>query len=45
MYLDYTIQKDKYYINYYFTEMSKQIVISLGSDKKLNAIVTKYYNK
>ena len=45
MYLDYTIQKNKYYINYYFTEMSKQIVIGLGSDKKLNAIVTKYYNK
>ncbi len=46
MYLDYTIQKDKYYINYYFTEMKKQIVLTLSSNQKeLNDIVTKYYNK
>lgn len=46
MYLDYTIQKDKYYINYYFTEMKKQIVLTLSDkDKELNNIVTKYYNK
>ena len=46
MYLDYTIQKDKYHINYYFTEMKKQIVLTLSKDEKeLNAIVTKYYNK
>ncbi len=46
MYLDYTIQKDKYSINYYFTEMKKQIVLSLNQDnKELNKIITKYYNK
>ena len=43
MYLNYTIQKDKYYINYYFTEMQKQIVITLSdNDKELNVIVEKY---
>ncbi|MBQ6498041.1 MAG: GGDEF domain-containing protein [Bacilli bacterium] len=46
MYLDYTIQKDKYHINYYFTEIKKQIVLTLSKDdKELNTIVTKYYNK
>lgn len=46
MYLDYTIEKDKYAINYYFTELKKQIVITLSdNNKKLNNIVTKYYNK
>lgn len=46
MFLDYTIEKNKYSINYYFTEMKKQIVLSLSeSDKELNNIVTKYYNK
>ena len=46
MYLDYTIEKNKYSINYYFTEMKKQIVLTLSdSNKKLNNIVTKYYNK
>ncbi len=46
MYLDYTIEKDKYSVNYYFTELNKQIVITLSdSNKKLNDIVTKYYNK
>jgi len=46
MYLDYTIEKDKYSINYYFTEISKQIVLTLSDDnKELNSIVTKYYNK
>ena len=46
MYLNYTIQKDKYSINYFFTEMNKQIVLTLsdGNDK-LNRIVKKYYNK
>ena len=28
MYLDYTIEKDKYYLNYYFTEIKKQIAIT-----------------
>lgn len=45
MYLDYTIKKDKYSINYYFTELKKQIVLTLSDNKDLNAIVTKYYNK
>ena len=46
MYLNYTIEKDKYSINYYFTEMKKQIVLSLSkTDDELNKIVTKYYNK
>lgn len=46
MYLDYTIEKDKYSINYYFTEINKQIVLTLSNDnKELNSIVTKYYNK
>ena len=48
MYLDYTIQKEKYFINYYFTEINKKIVITLSDnkeDKKLNNIVRKYYNK
>lgn len=46
MYLNYTIEKDKYSINYYFTELKKQIVLTLSKNNKdLNAIVTKYYNK
>ncbi len=46
MYLDYTIQKDKYSINYYLTEMKKQIVLTLsGQNQILDNIVTKYYNK
>lgn len=46
MYLNYTIQKNKYYINYYFNEMKKTIVLTLSDDnKELNTIVTKYYNK
>lgn len=46
MYLGYTIQKDKYHINYFLTEVKKQIVLTLSdNDKKLNTIVTKYYNK
>ncbi|MBE6157496.1 MAG: GGDEF domain-containing protein [Firmicutes bacterium] len=46
MYLDYTIEKEKYSINYYFTEINKQIVITLSnSDKELNKIVKKYYTK
>ncbi len=46
MYLDRTIEKDKYSINYYFTEIKKQIVLTLSDNNKiLNNIVTKYYNK
>lgn len=46
MYLSYTIENDKYSINYFFTEMQKQIVLTLTKDNdELNEIVTKYYNK
>lgn len=45
MYLDYTIEKNKYSINYYFTEIKKQIVLTLGNNEELNNIITKYYNK
>ena len=46
MYLDYTIENDKYFINYYLTEMKKQVVLTLGADNdELNKIVEKYYNK
>ncbi len=46
MYLDNIIKKDKYSINYYFTEMKKQIVLTLSNNnEQLNNIVTKYYNK
>ena len=45
MYLDHTIEKDKYHINYYFTEIKKQVVLTLSDDEKLNTIVTKYYKK
>ena len=46
MYLDYIIEKDKYSINYFFTEYQKQIVLTLsGTDEKLDTIVEKYYNK
>ncbi len=46
MYLDYIIKNDTYSINYYLTEMKKQVVLTLSdSNEKLNQIVTKYYNK
>lgn len=46
MYLDYIIEKEKYSINYFFTEYQKQIVLTLSSpEEKLNTIVEKYYNK
>ena len=46
MYLDYIIEKDKYSINYFFTEYEKQIVLTLsGTEAKLDTIVEKYYNK
>ncbi|MBQ2640333.1 MAG: GGDEF domain-containing protein [Bacilli bacterium] len=46
MYLDHTITKNKYSINYYFTELSKKVVLTLSEDnKELNQIVKKYYNK
>lgn len=46
MYLDYTIEKNKYFINYYLTDMKKQVVLTLSEDnQELNEIVKKYYNK
>ena len=46
MYLDYVIENGKYSINYYFTEIEKNIVLTLSdNNEKLNKIVTKYYNK
>lgn len=45
MYLDKTIDNSKYSINYYFTEMNKKVVLTLGEDEALNKIVKKYYNK
>lgn len=46
MYLDHIIKNDSYSINYYLTEMKKQIVLTLtGTNKELDRIVTKYYTK
>ena len=46
MYLDKTISNSNYSINYYFTEMTKKIVLTLNDDNEdLNNIVRKYYNK
>ena len=46
MYLDHTITKNKYSINYYFTELNRKVVLTLSDDnKELNQIVRKYYNK
>ncbi len=45
MYLDYILSSN-YSINYYFTEMSKKIVLTLSDDNPdLNNIVRKYYEK
>jgi len=44
MYLDKTIDNDKYYINYTLTEMNLKIVLTLSNtNEKLNEIVAKYY--
>lgn len=44
MYLNNIIGQAGYSINYYFTEMSKKIVLTLSEDNaKLNTIVKKYY--
>lgn len=44
MYLDKFIGQDGYSINYYFTEMSKKIVLTLSDeDSQLNDIMRKYY--
>lgn len=45
MYLDKIIDNSSYSINYYFTEMTDKIVLTLGNDRELNNIVKKYFNK
>ncbi len=48
MYLNKTIENNNYFINYYFTEMSKKIVLTLSNDKanaRLNSIIKKYFIK
>lgn len=44
MYLDKTINSN-YSLNYYFTEINKKVVLTLGENKELNTIVKKYYTK
>ena len=47
MYLNKTINNEKYNINYVFPELSKKIVLSLSNDdnnSKMNEIVKKYFN-
>jgi len=44
MYLDKLLGKSDYSVNFFFTEMSKKIVLTLSdNDTKLNDIVRKYY--
>ena len=48
MYLNYTIENDKYSINYFFTEMQKQIVLTLSKNnyyKILNEIKNELLNE
>lgn len=46
LYLDKTVVSDTYHINYYFTEISKKLVLTLTDDNvELNNIVRKYYEK
>lgn len=46
LYLDQTIASETMYINYYFTEMSQKIVITLTDDNEdLNKVVKKYFEK
>ena len=45
MYLDYTIGNSKYFINYFFTEMNKRVVLTLSNSREANSIVRKYYKK
>ena len=46
MYLDKTISNSDYSINYYFTEITKKIVLTLSNNnEELNNIVNNYYNK
>ncbi len=46
MYMDKNISSDKYSINYYFTEITKKVVLTLSNNnEELNNIVRKYYTK
>ena len=46
LYSDQTLSNETYYMNYYFTEMSKKIVLTLTEDnQELNNIVRKYFEK
>lgn len=45
MYLKDIIQNDDLNINYNISEMKEYLVLKLGSNKKLNSIITKYFNK
>ncbi len=45
MYMDKIMTSDVYKINYYISEVSKKLVLTLSdSDERLNEIVTKYFN-
>lgn len=46
MYLDKTISNNDYSINYYFTEITKKVVLTLSNNNEdLNTIVSKYFKK
>ena len=46
LYLDKILSNENYHINYYFTEMSRKIVLTLSDDNEpLNRIITKYFNR
>lgn len=46
LYLDQTLSNETYYTNYYFTEMTKKIVLTLTEDnQELNNVVRKYFEK
>lgn len=46
LYLDQTVINDSYHINYYFTEISKRLVLTLSdNNSELNQIIRKYYER
>ncbi len=45
-YLDKIVSSEDYYVNYYFTDLSKKAVLTLdGENKTLNSIIRKHFNK
>lgn len=45
-YLDKIVASTDYYVNYYFTDLSKKAVLTLNSDNKtLNSIIKKHFEK